>query len=646
MKMKTSKNILLVIFILALVISGCSGNRASPILPASDDSRDITESSRTLLGLWDAVVIPDNEGSAEIIFNPVRTSQVHLNVLGVLQDTPGCLTLEAPISLVGNVLEFTLRYHHPLDIPNFTVFDMRGIFIGHGSKSGFSESLVYADETDFQLVNADGHTRLWNPAEYSGSGYVDGHLGTPHATANYTATLNGYKYFATDLDPTQDVTTMDTSNRGAFMYGQSAARHMVLEFADYGFQFQYAVDINWWKPVEPVDVPDSFDVTRANCPEPYHLDVWVGPGITGDGGSADMQVDVYDWQADVEHVYVEAPALADSVITLSDPVDMGGFHRFSGTLANQKLPANDSADLLFYAEGTDPVTTGVFRDYRLFSLPLPRTPAGGVIITLQDDMAYKTIGVDYGYSGSGYDYSSGNPAPLDPTSATGPWDFTQIPDEGSSIRSALAKTDPEVAGFANNFSGYTQHFFKTQLSLGTTPEEVYQAGDHWEGGNVLRLWGFYYNGTALPDGVDPSIPLDPPLDFPYPLDISTHFNIDEEYIIVKVGPVVLLSFQVHYESWGIGEGPIFIPETPGVNGWGWNAQPGLLMRTIASLATGGTLGQGPMGTGLMYEWIADDGTLYGSLVAGNSPDGDPNFNEVTYEIIGSASAIALRSISE
>jgi hypothetical protein len=261
-------------------------------------------------------------------------------------------------------------------------------------------------------------------------------------------------------------------------------------------------------------------------------------------------------------------------------------------------------------------------------------------------MAYKTIGVEYGYGGASYDYAGGNPAPLDPSDSNGPWDFTQIPADGNSIRSALAKTDPAVSGFAGNFSGYVQYFFQTQMSLSSTPEDVFQAEEHYEGGNLLRMWGIYYDGTALPAGVNPAIPLDPPIDFPYPMDVNTHYVIDEEYIIAKVGPVVLLSLQVHFETWGIGEGPAFVPETPGVNGWGWNTQPVLATRTVASLATGGTLGQGSMGSGLIYQWIADDGTLYGSIMVGNGTTGDPNYDEVTYEIIGSANANALRSITE
>lgn len=628
--------------LILIIITGCSGKSNPPLAPDITRDQLITDPSRILIGLWNVDVIPDTRGSADIIFIPVRSPQIHLNILGIIQNNLPGLTLEQPISIVDNILEFTLRYHHPLPMDQYTVFDMRGIFIGHGSKTGFSEGLTYAGVTDFQVLNADGHTRLWNPSEYTGMGYIDGKLLPPHSVANYTATLNGYRYFATDLGPDQDVTTMDISNRGAFLAGQSAARHFVLKLSDTGDPFQYAVDANWWPPTEPIEVPGSFDVERANCPEPYHMDVTIGPGISAVSGSADIQVDIYDWQNDVENVYLEAPEMIFDTLVLSDPVDMDGFLRFNGTLNNDLLPPDDAVDILIYVEGTDPDSLKTYRDYRLYSFPLFRIPPGGVIITLQDDMAYKKIGVDYEYGGADYDTTAGNFPPVDQADLDGPWDLTGIPNDASSIRSALAKTDPEVAGFANSFSGYVHHFFKTQLALGDTPEQIYQAEEHWEGGNVLRLWGFYYDGTAIPDGVNPAIPLDPPIDFQYPIDINTHYVVYEEYIIGPSFPVILLTLKIRFEIWGLGEGIAIVPEEPGIYGWGWNAQPALLVRTFATLETGGLLGQGPMGNALMYEFIADDGTVYGTMLAGNSPSGDPNFDDTTFEILGTVNVAALR----
>jgi len=633
--------ILLFTCLVAIIpILGCGGPSSQPVSPGPLYQAAGSEPSRQLWGLWNVEVIPDGNGSAQLVFTPLRSAEVHLNVVKIMEAGGGtAVGINPPVTLVDGILDVEIRLTHPFDIPKFTGFDVRGILIGHGSIGGFSQSLFYAGDDDIELLNPDGHTRLWNPTEYTGKGYVDGKLGKPDAIANYTATLNGYKYFADSLTPDMDVPDMLKADRGAFMAGSTNARHYTIRLGNQGLTFQYAIDANWWAPTEPVEVPDSFDVQRANCPEPYHIDAWIGPGITGDGGSASMTVDVYDWQKDVDTAYVEAPLLFDDVLTLTIPQDFGDFVRFSTTITNQNLPAGDKADVLVYATGVDPVSTKTHTDYHLYHLPVPHLPAGGVIITIQDDKAYKTIGIEYEYGGTDYDYAGGNPAPVDYNDHSGPWDFTPVPATGTAIRKALAKTDPEVAGFAGDFSPNVTHFFKTEAGINGEPSGIYQAEAHNEGANLLRLWGIY-SEVEIVEGVQ-SIPLDPPIDFTYPMDINTHYQVSKNYTIIPF----LLTFKVTFERWGMGQGIAFVPVEPGVNGWGWVAQAALETRTEAAFETGGALGQGPMGTALVYEWIADDGTMYGSVTAGNSPDEAPNYDESTYEITGTAGANALRSIS-
>jgi len=559
-----------------------------------------------------------------------------MNVVGMMESGgKPAVGIIPPVKLENGILDVTVKLTHPFPNPKLTGFDVRGILIGHGSIGGFSEAMFYAGPDDLELLNADGHTRLWNPTEYSGSGYVDGKLGKPDAIANYTATLNGYKYFSDSLTPDMPVHYMLKAKRGAFSAGASNSRHYKIRLGNKGLTFQYAVDANWFKPTEPVKVPESFDVTKANCPEPYHIEAKVGPGIYGGGGSASVTVDVYDWQKDVTSAFVEAPLLTDQVIELKNPQNMGDFVRFSGTLTNVNLPPVDSVDLLFYARGVDPVTSKTYTDYRLYHLPLVRVPPEGVVITLQDDMAYKTIGVTYTYGGKDYNWGTGDPAPVDYKDLNGPWDFTSIPNNASALRVALAKTDPEVAGFADDFNPAVTHFFKTEWSLGGSPDQVYQAESHDVSANKLKLWGVYEEKE-----LQGSVPFDPPLDFPYPMDKTTHYKINQKYTIIPF----LLTFTITFERWGMGEGVAFIPVEPGVNGWGWEAYPALETRTWAKFETGGALGKGVLGTALLYEWIADNGTSIGSVGAGNTPDDPPNFNETTYEIIGVGTAQALRAI--
>lgn len=614
----------------------CAGGDRAPVEPAVN-SFDQDHSSRQLWGIWDVEVIPDGSGSAEVIFEPARQSQVHMNVVGLVESGGGAAVgVEPPVVVEDSILDVDIRLTHPFDIDRFTGFDVRGILIGHGSYGGFSESLFYAGPNDMELMNADGHTSLWNPTDYKGSGYRDGKLGTPDAIANFTATLNGYKYFSDDLTPNMSVSDMLTTKRGAFGAGMSNVRHYTIRLGDKGLSFQYAIDANWWKPTEPVEIPDSFDVERANCPEPYHLDLWVGPGITRDGGSADFHLDVYDWQKDVTTVFLEAPLLTDDVMTLEDPEDFGDYVRFTGTLSNDNLPDFEQAEILVYARGVDPVSSTTYTDYHLYHLPLAAIPDGGVVITVQDDMSYKTIGNSYEYGGSSYDYSVGNAPPVDYEDHDGVWDFTGIPNDESGIREVLDKTDPEVAPFAGDFSPHVTHFFKTQWLIEDQTRDLYQAESHNEDARILRLWGIYEE-----QDLEGSVPFDPPIDFEYPMDIDTHYSVDREYTVIPI----LLTLKISYETWGIGEGVAFVPVEPGVNGWGWDTQASLETRTVLSMETGGVLGEGPLGTALIYEWIADDGTVYGTITSGNAPDEDPNFDEETYEITGSVSALALRSSS-
>jgi hypothetical protein len=262
-----------------------------------------------------------------------------------------------------------------------------------------------------------------------------------------------------------------------------------------------------------------------------------------------------------------------------------------------------------------------------------------VVITIPEDRDYKTIGVEYTYAGTGYDYGAGDPAPLDYSDTDGPWDFTEVPPVDSATRMALAPDDPEVAGFAGEFSGNVTHFFRTQLGLGSETNEVYQAEAHNEGANLLRLWGVYSSEAIIEDVH--AFPLDPPVDFQYPESISTDYTVSQNYTIIPF----LLTLKVTFTRTAIGEGIAFVPIEPGLYGWGWDTQPALLLRTVAEFETGGVLGQGSLGKGLVYEWIADDGTAYGSITCGNSPDEDPNFNESTFEITGSASANSLGAIN-
>ncbi len=627
---------LLMLVIAAGFMSACATDTPDPVSPELECVGLQANTTRQLWGLWDVEIIPDGTGSAELVFTPLRSSQMHMNVVGLLEGSgEPALAIDPPATIVDGVLDVDIRLMHPYDIVNLCGFDVRGILIGHGPYGGFSQSLFFAGPDDLQLLNADGHTTLWNPTDYSGSGYIDGKLGQPDALADFTATLNGYKYFAKGLLPDTSVADMPKDDRGVFLAFSFNSRHYKIRLGDKGLTFQYAIDANWWPPTQPVEVPASFDIERANCPEPYHMSTYIGPGIAATGGSAEVVVDVFDWQKDCDQVILEAPVLINSPLIMTNPEDMGDFVRFTTVLSNENIPETDFANILIRANGIDPESGTTYFDYRLFRLPLPRVPVGGVVITLEDDMAYKTIGVEYIYAGVAYDYSTGGGAPVDYSDTDGPWDFTAIPEVDPGFRAALATDDPEVAAFVGDFSSSITHLWKTQALLDGEPQLIYMAEVHNASQNKLQLWGVYEEYM-----MGGSVAFDPPVVIPYPLVTTTHYSASETYDVIPG----MLTFTVSFERWGMGQGIAFMPADPGIYGWGWDFQACLEIRSIASIETGGAFGEGLLGTILVYEWIGDDGTTVGTILSANDPASEPNFDESTFEILKASRSQVLRSI--
>ena len=104
--------------------------------------------------------------------------------------------------------------------------------ITSGNQSGYEDpDIVMAGEGDTRLLNPDGYTRWWNPAEFPVNNgtifsYTDGLLGAPYSTGGFNCTLNAYKYYCDDLDdPDDPLSDVDPQGRGVFSAGQKNVRH-------------------------------------------------------------------------------------------------------------------------------------------------------------------------------------------------------------------------------------------------------------------------------------------------------------------------------------------------------------------------------------------------------------------------------------
>jgi len=330
--------------LLIFFMSGCSGGGGvNPVSPDftgdSGSDRNLNSKSHSLLGLYTFILKPDRSGF-EII--PQREAMFHLNALRFLEPPPPFRISLSNFEINGQIVDVDVQFHHPFEgLDQFTGFDVNGILISSGSYSGFEDpDIVVAVDGDVRLLNPDGLSRWWNPREFPFNetvpmwGYIDGGLGTPDEIANYTATLNGYKYHAYDLFVNDDLADLEVLWRGMFPAGSRHSRHYKIDMAG-GFVFNYAIDACWLPPegAPPYDVPESFP-EGANREEPWLLSVSVTENSllyntsTGmGGGELQLQVDCYDWfHGDENTVRVESPGIF--IPALSD-IPIGGTNIYS-----------------------------------------------------------------------------------------------------------------------------------------------------------------------------------------------------------------------------------------------------------------------------------------------------------------------------
>ena len=350
----------LMIAALLLVAISCTGGSA--ITPdagsVTPPAAQVSSNAHQLWGLWQFVADPE-EGTLDIV--QLRTGDFHLNALPFLEPPPLVnLTLES-LKFNGNIIDADIGLRHPfLGLTEFTGFDVCGIFISNGSITGFADAdLRMAGTGDTRLLNPDGYSRWWNPAEFPHgnniSSYKDGLLGTPDSVADYNSTLNAYKYYCDDLGPNDALNKVTLAKRGMFSAGKKNIRHYTIDMSA-GLIFNYAVDACWVFPSgsPPWMAPDDF-APDANRPEAWRAKVTeVGNTLwndgTGSGGDLLLSIDVYDWyNAALNKVKVESPGNF-APVTSTSPISGGaGFSTYEIEILDA-TPAQGSISLLISIE--------------------------------------------------------------------------------------------------------------------------------------------------------------------------------------------------------------------------------------------------------------------------------------------------------
>ncbi len=347
------------ILVIILFIFGCSGGGSVTTAP-SLEKESANLASHTLWGLWQFTADPV-KGTLDVV--QMRMPDMHLNALPFLEPPALVnLTLES-LEFNGNIIEADIGLRHPfLGLDEFTGFDVSGILITNGSVSGFSDSdLVMAGPGDTRLLNPDGYTRWWNPAEFPHDGtmfgYKDGLLGTPDSFADYSSTLNAYKFFCDDIDdPGDALSDVDIESRCVFSAGMQNVRHYTIELGNDGLIFNYAIDASWVFPNgdPPWYVPDDF-AEEANRPEAWNISVTeVSNALWNDGvdngGSLNLEIDLWDhYNAGLNSLYAESPGNFIPVGPLS-PVGGGvGYSTYEIDITSA-TPVEGSIDILLIAE--------------------------------------------------------------------------------------------------------------------------------------------------------------------------------------------------------------------------------------------------------------------------------------------------------
>jgi len=332
-----------------LIFISCAGSN-NPVTSQLDNltgSRDITtlgQSSHQFWGYWNVSIDPD---TLEIDAVPLRSAEFTCNVTQFMQPPSQpthqiSFTVLAGSDPVNGYFEVDVTLRHPFPgINQYRGFDVKGLLISDGSYAlQHDTTATYGGPGDTQLMNADGHSRWWNPTEFTTFGTIFGY--TPGGLAPPvfpTATINPYKYFTDSIEYDEPVWSIETGDRGTFPTDPGIyTRPYFIQFAMDGstveFNFNYAVDASWELP-DPDGAPD-YDVDSyplsANSAEPYCISVadigsnayYIAPDDFG--GNLNLAVTVYDWQsvqnpgglpAELSALWLDSPVLTTPVDILS-----------------------------------------------------------------------------------------------------------------------------------------------------------------------------------------------------------------------------------------------------------------------------------------------------------------------------------------
>jgi len=418
-----------VLALLAGIVLSCANPQSDPIAPQSTAASPPTVMAQSGAQenryLWAYYQIKYDPVGNSFELMPFRDTATHWNVLKFLEQgaCTDCVKVKGVTPGPSGTKLFDVEITHPFPSPNLTGFDVRGIALFHGTQIFPVAGLTVPDRNqgDGELVNPDGYTELYNSGTAgSGPGGLQGYLKGKFASPTVpNASLNGYK---------RHISGGVANTRNAFYASDKIIATYELDMPDTQFIFGYAVDASWAPPtVKPVTDPMTDFPPEANCPEPWKVDVIdfpVGFGLTDQGGSATIIIDVFDWQGKDSHLAptVECPELFDGVATAAFVQDFADHTQWEATVTNTKLASVGSYRCLVKVVDKDNLTAPSWLSLIAYQLHTVTIIEGGwartwgdTIVEIGQDVALDSSGNVYvtGYfSSASVDFDPGTPVDI------------------------------------------------------------------------------------------------------------------------------------------------------------------------------------------------------------------------------------------
>ncbi|MFH1675530.1 MAG: PKD domain-containing protein [bacterium] len=336
---------LLTVILPIFAVLGCSGGNDPSVPNALNVKPSVSNSAlqtgTVLWGYYDVEIDIENQTAVAVLD---RQAMFTVNVVNFLNAKPSNLTFKINEIVTGADyvdVDIDVSISHPFPgLPQYNGYDVRGIFMGDGGLTLiYGVNVNCASPSDQRMIpdpddgygGPDGYTRWYNKPEFSQGGmplfnYTPGKLAIPGYDPS--ATLNPYKYFADNLQPTEDLFTWLVANpekHGVFSSGTKNTRNYYLRFPNAkGVKYGYAVTANW-EGNEPQYHPSNA-IESVSCKSQYSGNVYY-IDESDKGGVIILDLDIFDWHAQptsgvMEDYILYLESTVQNNIYQLDPPDM------------------------------------------------------------------------------------------------------------------------------------------------------------------------------------------------------------------------------------------------------------------------------------------------------------------------------------